>query len=93
MFAPCDKWGNVLEEPNFSNTKYQYDCDFDFTDVESYKKDVEKYNLAKERCLFEFNSAFLSFEKSDMENNTVEDLLSDGYDYILTQTALKQIGL
>jgi len=79
MFVPCDENGNVLEEPNAGMSGYDH----------VYKN----YDKAKERCLFEFESCYLSFDKSDMKDSNIEELLSDNRVYILTQTAIKQLGL
>jgi len=45
MFVPCDKDGNVLAEKSIFNTT---DEDYIF-----YSDDFDKYQKAKERCLFD----------------------------------------
>ncbi len=80
MFVPVDEKGNVLEEKSIFNTT---DEDYIF-DSELF----DEYHHAKERCLFEFNSDFLSFTNEDMTGSNIEELLSDDYDYILTQTEI-----
>ena len=47
MFIACDEYGNVLEFPNILDHKYSG------TDVNNFKEDLQEYNQAKERCLFE----------------------------------------
>jgi len=42
MFVPCDEYGNVLEEIND-----------DYPNNIEYFEEIEQYNKAKERCLFE----------------------------------------
>lgn len=46
-----------------------------------------------DNVLFEFQDEFLSWDNTDMENQNIEDLLSDDLTYTLTPYALKQIGL
>jgi len=65
MFIPCDKYGNVLEEP---------DADFYMMVTD---EEIVKYQQAKERCLFEFNYYFLSFDNliNNYYKNTIFQLL------------------
>ena len=65
-------------------------CDEDGNILETYDP---RHQQAKERVLFEFQLEYLGWDNSDMENNIIEDLLTDGYDYTLTPYALKQIGI
>jgi hypothetical protein len=79
MFVPCDEDGNFLEEPIDS-----------IGGVELYTK---KYQQAKDEVLFEYYEGFLLFSKEDLNNQTIEHLLKDSFDYILTKSAIKQINL
>jgi hypothetical protein len=45
MFIPCDENGNILEKPDGS-------VHYVFRSKSMYKEDLQKYNEAKERCLF-----------------------------------------
>lgn len=57
MFVPCDKEGNVLEEPNCKD----YIVENSLTSIgvtqdlhiKTYNKDIKKYQQAKDRVLFE----------------------------------------
>jgi hypothetical protein len=53
MFIPCDEYGNVLEEPNGDNYRKDEEKLIPNFDYLKYKIDSEKYQKAKERCLFE----------------------------------------
>lgn len=85
MFVPRDADGNVLEEKSIFNTT---DEDYIF-DSESF----DKYQQAKDEVLFEYYEGFLLFSKEDLNNQTIEHLLKDSFDYILTKSAIKQINL
>lgn len=89
MFFPCDEDGNVLEEPinnsreldsTFLDKKLQRDFDFAFL----------AYQQAKDRCLFESENNYC-FETILLCKKTIEDITS--FNFKLTKTALKQIGL
>ena len=82
-FIPCDKNDVPLEEPKELNFKND-------DDLEDY---CFKYSIAKQRVLFEYQWEFKSWDSSDMENSRIEDLLSDELTYILTETAIKEIGI
>lgn len=61
MFVPCDKDGNVLEEPEYfkiENSNLQ---------TISWSDYVEEYQQAKERCLFD-GFEFTKSQKFSMEN-------------------------
>jgi len=47
----------------------------------------------KKKSLFIYDPFFESFTQLDMDNQTIEDLLSDDFDYFLNETAQKQLGL
>jgi len=47
----------------------------------------------KKKSLFIYNPFFESFTQLDMDNQTIEDLLSDDFDYFLNETAQKQLRL
>lgn len=47
-----------------------------------------------ENAIFIFQWEFKEWTESDMENSTIEDLISDNFDrYILNEKAIKQLGL
>lgn len=92
MFVPTDEDGNVLEEP--IKQDYEVESDgFSFSyDSETYDYDLEQYQQAKERVLFDIpNLDDLETIKKCIKGETIE-LLADGT-VTLTQSALKQIGL
>jgi len=92
MFVPCDKEGNVLEEPKFVSP-----------DGVKWGDYAKEYQKAKERCLFEgFTSCITNRVQSvSHEKCTVHFELIDGENIEsisnrkiqLTQTAIKQLGL
>lgn len=99
MFVPVGDDGEVLEEPIYSPINYG-------TRPEGalrYKNNVEAYNKAKERVLFEgfgyyktadiwlIRNAFFKLYEHDFEVSTVEDLLKYGSPIAITETAIKQI--
>lgn len=87
MFVPCDEDGNVLDAEPCSLGMFAKGNPF----FDVYLESKNKWDEAKERCLFEFNSEFLSFDNYDIDRRNVEDLLLDDLEYILTQNAIKQI--
>ena len=82
-FIPCDKNDVPLKEAKELNFKND-------DDLEDY---CFKYSISKQRVLFEYQWEFQSWDSSDMENSRIEDLLSDELTYILTETAIKEIGI
>lgn len=60
MFVPCDEKGNVLEEPDLNNTKYDINISEVETDIDYqlYDYDNLEYQQAKEKCLFEWQDGF-----------------------------------
>jgi hypothetical protein len=98
MFVPCDEGGNVLEEPE------ENDLNGSFLKMQlNYDKEV-KWEIAKERCLFEGLKCIkvkdLYFIERDKKSlfcigldklKKAEDLVQ--YDLQLTQIAIKQLGL
>jgi len=55
---------------------------------------IEEYQQAKEKCIFEFREEFKEWDKTDVENSKIEDLITDGFDiYYLTPNAIKQFNL
>ena len=92
MFVPCDEDMNVLEEPVQNNTKYdiwisndEVDCDYRL-----YDDDCLGYQQAKERCLFVWVEGF-DYEGICEMFTDLENIID--FDFKLTQTAIKQIGL
>jgi hypothetical protein len=99
MFVPCDEDGNVLEEPEI----YPY---FNCEKTSKTSREIvqcEKYQQAKERCLFEgfrIEDFMITNDKIGIGQamtlySDVESLLVDfdSTDIELTQTAIKQLGL
>ena len=82
-FIPCDENDVPLKEAKELNFKND-------DDLEDY---CFKYSISKQRVLFEYQWEFQSWDSSDMENSRIEDLLSDELTYILTETAIKEIGI
>lgn len=101
MFIPCDLEGNVLE---YNKNHYEEFCDKEAVCRVFSEKEVE-YEQAKERVLFaefEFSRendhyVFLKREGiythliSKIYKETVQDMAK--YDFKLTATAIKQLGL
>lgn len=96
MFVPCDEDGNVLINP--------FAMDYHAGTEKEIKQ--LKYNKAKKRCLFEGLSLEMGIVVVKHENgwhqiladyeiqsNNIEYLLTKKNDFILTPTAIKQIGL
>jgi len=91
MFVPCSEDGNVLVNDNL--TEY---------DREMYFEEEQKYQQAKERCLFEgcvydeemdavrTDIGLMIYSVKYDSNDKIEDLVK--YDLQLTQTAIKQLG-
>lgn len=92
MFVPCDENGNVLEEPKpqFGNWKVGVPI-FD-SEVEQKCIDFEQ---AKDRVLFTGNYPLQLMSNCIDNNRDVEWLLTGivNFNFELTPTALKQIGL
>jgi len=79
MFVPCDEDGNVLE-----NKFYPSSMSFS-NDANIYR---EKYQEAKERCLFVWQKGFDYKVICEMFKD-LEDIIL--FEFELTQTAKKQI--
>jgi len=109
MFVPCDEDGNFLEEPKEKdfytplpdrNGRRVWN-----THQSKFQSELNKYQQAKERCLFdgfEFISADddypfdliamedkISMHCERLNESTIEDLVK--YNPELTQTAIKQL--
>lgn len=91
MFVPVDEDGNVLEEKFVEN----YQTDFGlYSDFEKYNKE---YYKAKEKVLF------LRFDGSDFDSSlakvyldsyfNIEQLSNEVKEQVLTENAIKQLGL
>ena len=95
MFVPCDKYGNVLFKPKWDElqpSEYYHD----------YLYELDQYQQAKEKVLFEgfekakigsfdFKRGYSLFKISYYED--IEDFLNNVRDIILTQNAIKKLGL
>ena len=77
MFIPCDKDGNVLEEPD---------------EFSSYYDDI-KYQETKERCLFQDHDLDLETINHHIKLGRTVEYFASFETLQLTKTTLKQIGL
>lgn len=88
MFVPCDKYGNVLSDPEL--TIKQGDG---FAYYSALDEDFKKYQEAEERVLFEG----VSFEDAEFivsTTKTIEGLVNEySICFNLTPTVIKQIGI
>lgn len=88
MFVPCDENGNLFSE-------FQLEILNSNDEVYELRK---AFQQAKERCLFEgfevdvFGYAYNGEIRISFPNNSTIESYAD-FDFQLTQTALKQIGL
>ena len=100
MFVPCDENGNVLEFPDPIHTYGLEPADYEYSD-----EDVEKYQKAKDRVLFEGfevcnrlesvkcvvnGDLHFSYDHAIAKKETIEDLVK--YQLTLTASAIKQIS-
>jgi hypothetical protein len=105
MFVPCDKEGNVLEEPK---SDYKPIAFWNAGEVDEKTNDLyREYQEAKDRVLFEgfevdYSSKPLQIIKSDCMPHFLPDNLKIGrktvehlvkYNLELTPAVIKQIGL
>jgi hypothetical protein len=92
-FWACERYAKFLKQPLELWMFIPCDKEGNALEYPAYYNEIETvvFSREKECCLFEFDKAFLLFSKIDLENQTVEDLLSDDYGYILTPAATKQI--
>lgn len=102
MFVPCDEDGNFLYEPKLNKTLEVFPYE-----RFSYKNKLTQYQKAKEKVLFEgieferiggvnfikINEDTFAFHDFNIKfkNLTVEFLVQ--YNLLLTESAIKQIGL
>ncbi len=91
MFVPCDNEGNVLEEPDFFSGDYD-DNGFGDVDKFKYKNDIQEYNQAKEKILFELNfpAVVETINYHISRNRNIEYLANFG-NIKLTQNSLNAI--
>jgi penicillin V acylase-like amidase (Ntn superfamily) len=96
MFVPCDKDGNVLEEPkNYTTWLVLHESKGSTIGF----KEHEKYQQAKERCLFYSQHGVDELFDTSLakvfldEFCSIEELSNNIRNIQLTQTAIKQIGL
>jgi hypothetical protein len=95
MFVPIDEDGNVLEEPE--QFKEWIKSDHYFNASESVTHECRMYKKAKEKVLF------LRFDGSDFDSSlakvyldcyfNIEQLSNEVKDQVLTENAIKQLGL
>ena len=89
MFVPVDEDDEILYPEYVGGKEVIYDS---FVHDDMMDKVLE-YNKAKEKVLFEYYEGFQLFSKEDLNNQTIEHLLKDSFDYVLTESAIKQLGL
>ena len=97
MFVPTDENGNILEEPERIH----------FNDGFDYKAELDVYNEAKYKVLFEGftldeigkNQFIVNYSDEDgderlwiMEDETIEDLLGMNFEFELSKSSIKRIG-
>lgn len=98
MFVPCDEKGSVLDEPT-EKDEFRY-CN----GIEYYphkkKEYLQKYQQAKERCLFKGNFNICSKRNLIRFNNIMQPLECLGnieslikYNLQITKTAIHQLRL
>jgi hypothetical protein len=95
MFVPVDEDGNFLEEPE--QFKEWIKSDHYFNASESVTHECRMYKKAKEKVLF------LRFDGSDFDSSlakvyldcyfNIEQLSNEVKDQVLTENAIKQLGL
>lgn len=91
MFVPCDEDGNVFEEPNINDFKSEPFCTTG--NCQAYRDEIEIYQQAKDKVLFKSRDEFRDWDYTDIENSKIEDLITDGFEYVLNENAIKQIKL
>lgn len=106
MFVPCDEYGNVLESPYLEGVFHSHSkLPVKLSRVTD--KDVEKYEKAKEKVLFDVNfrlirnrTHYFIIEDSNgvylrtlkfKTLNTIESVLRFSVEVKLTQSAMKNI--
>jgi hypothetical protein len=89
-FIPCDENDVPLEE--YKRTESETIAD-NLKHCRIISKEERKYQKAKQRVLFEDQSDFKLWDIEDVKYSNIEDLLTDDRNYILTETAKKEIGL
>lgn len=89
MFVPCDDDGNVLAEPKKPHTFASENSD---EYIKKWKSEIEIYNKAKEKVLFELNSpvAVETMNYHISRNRNIEYLANFG-SIKLTQNSLNVI--
>lgn len=99
MFIPLDLEDNVLDSYFYN----QFHTGHLVSDEEF--KEVEKYQEAKSRVIFEGFEIDLNFSDlimhkkgfgfniNELSRLSIEKICNDGYDLVLTETAKKKIGL
>ena len=94
MFVPCDKNGNYfLEIPHKKSYK-----DYFSGKWQSYEDGKERvlfhgFNYNSQEQTIEYGGGCWSFDKNDIENQTIESFGGIEYKIELTSSAIKQIGL
>jgi hypothetical protein len=83
MFVPCDEDGNAFN-----------DFQLEILNSDDGVTELRKaYQQAKEKVLFENREEFRDWDYTDVENSKIEDLITDGFEYVLNENAIKQFNL
>ena len=75
MFVPCDDDGNVLAEPKKPHTFASENSD---EYIKKWKSEIEIYNKAKEKVLFEGFKLYKDYECAKYEDVYVDEEVCDG---------------
>lgn len=90
MFVPCDKYSNFLEEPL---QEHYTDCTEE-QNAKDWLYNLEKYQQAKEKVLFETNYELHIIKDILTSAKIIEDLVTcSKLNITLTPNAIKQLGL
>ena len=99
MFVPCDNEGELFDEPELTDYPREiFYPETGFTqregyEVESFESDLLEYKKAKEKVLFEVTSLPSKTELELLIYGETVELLCQGDDVKLTNSALIQLGL
>ena len=87
----------VVNYANFLNQPLTLGMFVPCVDNESfnYSKHGNKkeFQQAKDKVLFEYREEFKEWNITDVENSKIEDLITDGFEYVLNNNAIKQLRL
>ena len=84
----------VLEQENYLDITNKQKLELIINYANFLKTPLKLEMFVGENPIFVFQFMFRDWDESDMENSTIEDLLTDDFmDYELTESAIKQLGL